>query len=142
MDYGIRFLETAGASYQDVSFNFKVWALAKRVYMIDDYLLYYRSDNENSSVKSKDKVYAIHYEWQEVESFLNKHIELRNILWDMKNSIKLAGYIWNCNRLSDEKAIEFSEFMKVEFKKEYNNGSLKIDKIADNLKEMLKNLIG
>ena len=32
----IRFHETPGASYQDASFNFKVWACAKRVRLVED----------------------------------------------------------------------------------------------------------
>ena len=44
----IRFLPTAGASYQDTSFNFKVWACARRVYFTSEAYLHYRIDNQSS----------------------------------------------------------------------------------------------
>ena len=49
----IRFNETPGASFQDASFNFKVWACAERVKLYPEAFLHYRQDNENSSVNSK-----------------------------------------------------------------------------------------
>jgi len=53
----IRFNETPGASYQDASYNFKVWCCAERVQLIDKAFLHYRQDNESSSVNSPGKVF-------------------------------------------------------------------------------------
>ena len=52
MDYNISFTETPGASYQDTSFAFKVWACAERACLVRNAYLHYRTDNANSSVKS------------------------------------------------------------------------------------------
>ena len=41
-DCKISFLETPGASYQDTGFNFKVWAMAERVWLTEDAFLHYR----------------------------------------------------------------------------------------------------
>ena len=48
----IRLLETAGASYQDMGFTFKVLATVDKMYLLDEALLYYRQDNPNSSVNN------------------------------------------------------------------------------------------
>jgi ABC-2 type transport system ATP-binding protein len=63
----IRFLPSAGASYQDAGFNFKVFATARRVVFMNESFLHYRQDNPNSSVKSEGKVYAVKDEYDEVE---------------------------------------------------------------------------
>ena len=40
LDHNIRFHETQGASYQDISFSLKVWLLAEKVYFLKDPLLH------------------------------------------------------------------------------------------------------
>ena len=65
----IRFLETPGASYQDTSFAFKLYACANRFMMIPDLLLHYRIDNENSSVNSSDKAFFVNTEYAEITRF-------------------------------------------------------------------------
>ena len=74
-DNGIRFLETPGASFQDSSFNFKVWATATKAYYIQDEILHYRQDNESSSINSPSKVYCVCDEYAEMDRFLASHPE-------------------------------------------------------------------
>ncbi|WP_353067119.1 glycosyltransferase family 2 protein [Arcanobacterium hippocoleae] len=66
----IRFLETPGASYQDVSFTFKVWACAEKVSLLPNAFVHYRQDNENSSIHSAGKVFAVAKEFAEIERFI------------------------------------------------------------------------
>ena len=70
--YGIRFLTTPGASYQDIAFSFKVYCCAKRFMMLEKAYLHYRVDNENSSINSKGKVFCVCDEWNEVKRFMKK----------------------------------------------------------------------
>lgn len=79
----IRFNITPGASYQDVSFTFKALACAERVMSVDEAFYHYRQDNPNSSVKSKEKVYCICDEFDEIERFCNK----RPDIWDKMRKI-------------------------------------------------------
>lgn len=65
----IKFLETPGASYQDTSFAFKLYACAKRFKMISNPLLHYRVDNENSSVNSRAKAFYVNAEFKEIKTF-------------------------------------------------------------------------
>ncbi len=66
-DYKIRFHETLGASFQDISFSLQGWIYAKAVYFIPDAVLHYRIDNPDSSMHSPHKVFCVfdEYEWLE-----------------------------------------------------------------------------
>ena len=75
----IYFNETPGASYQDVSFVFKVLACTERLFFIKEAFLHYRKDNPNSSVKSKEKVYCIFDEFNEIERFLKERKDIYNL---------------------------------------------------------------
>lgn len=69
----IHFNETPGASYQDVSFAFQVYACAKRMMLIPDVFYHYRINNLNSSVKAPDKVFCICDELDKIEDFITKY---------------------------------------------------------------------
>ena len=70
---GIRFLETPGASYQDLAFTFKVWACADRIALLKEAFVHYRQDNEASSIHSPGKVFCVCDEFEEMERFLAEH---------------------------------------------------------------------
>ena len=114
----IRFNETPGASYQDASFNFKVWALAERVKLYEACLLHYRQDNEASSMNSRGNVYCVCDEYAEMEKFLCEHPELKGRLDIVKNALKYNTYIWNYERLNEEKSREFLLHASLEFKRD------------------------
>jgi len=102
----IKFLPTPGASYQDTGFNFKVWASAKRAYLTNEAYLHYRIDNDNSSVKSKGKIFAVVDEMKDMYRFAKetKHFkQLKPILFQRKYEI----YMWNYGRLTSGAAKEF-----------------------------------
>lgn len=118
----IRFNETPGASFQDTSFNFKVWALAKRAKLLEECFLHYRQDNENSSINSSAKVFCVCDEYREIERFLDSHPEAKAKLDIVKNALKYNTYIWNYDRLSEEKALEFLKVASEEFKNDMLSG--------------------
>ena len=97
--HNIDFLTTPGASYQDTAFNFKVWAMAEKVYLLPDAFLHYRQDNENSSVNNPGKVFCVCDEYREIEQFSKvKHVyeELKYLI----PRLKYATYQWNFERLT------------------------------------------
>ncbi len=104
---GIRFLETPGASYQDTSFGFKTLALAKRIFITNQAFLHYRTDNENSSVNSKGKVYMVCTEFDEIAAFLNKHPELKASLGEVRTLNLYRHYAWNLLRIHPQFQGEF-----------------------------------
>ena len=116
----IRFLETAGASYQDLSFTFKVFTLAKRVILTDRAYLYYRQDNLNSSVKAKNKIYCVCDEYEEIEKFINEHQEFTQDHRTQAEILRYNAYMSSAIRLSEELRPEFVKIFAEHFKKSYD----------------------
>lgn len=95
----IDFLETPGASYQDTAFTFKVWAVAEKVFLLDEALLYYRVDNAGSSVKSSGKITCVCDEVQEIERYMQEHGLNVPFLEGAKGVYIYRTYMWNYYRL-------------------------------------------
>lgn len=76
-EHEIRFHETPGASYQDISFAMQVWLHAQRVYFLDEPLLHYRRDNPGASMNNPAKLFCVfdEYEWieEKYKDFWQKH---------------------------------------------------------------------
>lgn len=117
----IGFLPTPGASFQDTGFNFKVWASTERAYLTTEAYLHYRIDNDNSSVKSKGKIFEVTEELKDMYRFSEKtkHFEqLIPILFQRKYEI----YMWNYGRLTSDAAREFISYVHQELKSDKNIG--------------------
>lgn len=102
----INFLPTPGASYQDLSFSFKVWTLASKVVLLPDAFVHYRVDNANSSVNNPGKVNCVVDEYNEIETFLCE----RGIFADFGETMdaaKFRNYHWNFQRLDRKLAKDF-----------------------------------
>lgn len=120
----IRFLETPGASFQDTSFNFKVWALAERAQLIQDAFLHYRQDGEGSSINSKAKIFCVCDEYEEMEKFLAGNPVLQGRLDYVLQRIKYDTYMWNLDRLSKKYKFIFLERASEEFKEAIKKGTM------------------
>lgn len=123
----IRFLETPGASYQDSSFNFKVWSLAQRAELLQDAFVHYRQDGENSSINSKGKVFCICDEYAEMKRFLDSHPLIKSKMEYIMQRIKFDSYMWNYERLAQKFKYIFLEYASEEFKEGLLNGSINKD---------------
>lgn len=117
----IAFLETPGASYQDLGFNFKTLATAKVVVLIAEAYIHYRLDNENSSVNNPGKVDCVVAEYADIERFLKEHYLYREFGTTMV-AAKLGNYHWNLQRLSPKLAKQFYRTMRTEFLDAAQNG--------------------
>ena len=115
----IFFLETGGASYQDAGFQFKTFASAKNIYCIEKPLYYYRQDNENSSVKSDKKIYAVKKEFDEIDKFIAKKQEFQEIA----DCCRFRSYNWNLNRLKFKNALKFAKNAKKDYKSKTFNAN-------------------
>lgn len=120
----IRFLETPGASYQDTSFHYKTMMIAQKIILTDKAYVYYRNDNENSSVKSKEKVYYICDEYNEIHKYISKHKELE-CFEQFVYSAQFKAYRWNMERIAKQFKEEFFARYYEQFKKYYEAGYLK-----------------
>ena len=114
VENNIACLETRGASYQDISFNFKLWAYAKSAYLHPKALLYYRQDNEKSSINDKSKIYCVCTECAEIENFIEKNPKLHH-LRPLVFRYKYLRYYWNFSRIRLWKRWDFLTRMKKEF---------------------------
>lgn len=121
IDNKINFLPTPGASYQDLSFSFKVWTLAKTVVLLPKAFVHYRIDNANSSVNNPEKVNCVVDEYAEIETFLCE----RGIFADFgetMNAAKFRNYHWNFQRLDHKLAKEFYQTWREELLSAYDEG--------------------
>ncbi len=114
-EQGIRFNETPGASYQDLSFTFQVLALAGRVRLLPECYLHYRQDNEQSSVNSPGKVYCVCDEYDAIQAFLDSHPTLKGRLEPVMARMRYDSYMWNYGRLADEYKPAFVRRMSEDF---------------------------
>lgn len=125
----IVFHETPGAAYQDISFQFKVLSLAKKMKLIEEALIYYRTDNLHSSVYNPDKIFCIADEMREIEDFIKKRPgEHQKILWPILARKKYYDYRWNYLRLTPEFQFAFLKLMSEEFKADDRDG--KFEKVC------------
>ncbi|QIK73064.1 glycosyltransferase [Propioniciclava coleopterorum] len=123
---GIDFLETPGASFQDLSFTFKVWACARRVVFLYNSYVHYRQDNENSSVNSMGKVDAVFNEYAEIGRWLGEHPELEDKFATVKAKMMYDSCIWNYERVAEKHKVELLIMTRDAFLAEQKAGHLDI----------------
>ena len=119
----IRFLPTPGASFQDTSFTFKVFSLAKRVKYSMRPFLHYRQDNEKSSVNNPTKVFCVCDEHAEMKKFLDEGgLDNSRSLNIIRVKVKFYNYLWNLHRLSPELKDSFIQRFSKEMNEEIAAG--------------------
>ena len=113
----VRYLETPGASYQDVGFTYKSFCNSKNMVITPNAYVYYRQDNENSSVNSKEKADVIFWEYEEVDRFFNQNPEIK--IWANRNKLikQYYDYMWNYNRIADKFKPDFIKHFAKDFQK-------------------------
>ena len=107
---GLKMLETPGASFQDLGFTFKVMASAERIYCIEDQVVHYRQDNEQSSVNNPAKVFCVCDEFDSIEDFLDA-VPARKVLRPYLFRLRYDSYMWNFERLAPQLRGQFLETM-------------------------------
>jgi len=122
---GIRFLETPGASYQDTSFAFKVYACTKRMMVVPEVLHNYRI-NENSSVSSPGKVFCVCDEEAEIRRFAKSRFG-KHEYDDLKGVMAMrafGSYKWNYKRLCFPLKRQFMKRWSEEAAQMFDNGEI------------------
>lgn len=120
----ILFNETPGASFQDTAFALKVWCTAKRVRLLEEAFIHYRQDNENSSVNSTGKVFAICNEYSELFQYIENRTDITTGTLPLITRTQFNGYIWNLNRLNKNTTAQLSFLQQFhsEFLRHQTNG--------------------
>lgn len=119
----IFFLETPGAAYQDVSFNFKVWASAERVWFTEKAYVHYRTGHSEASVAASDKVFCVRDEWNEIERFMAQNPEAARDAAELITHVKFDNYLWNLRRLRGENKLSFKRFFIKEYRRAKKDGT-------------------
>ena len=122
--YKIRFLETAGASFQDTSFVFKVYALCKRFMFINEALLYYRIDNNGSSINNKSKAFCVCDEYQEILKFTKVHPQIYDKIKYHIPVLRYNCYRWNFLRIDPSLRKSFLKSWQKDINKDYSENRI------------------
>lgn len=117
----IRFLETPGASYQDTGFWFKVLVCAKSIVLTKEPYIYYRMDNENSSIHSDKKIFCVSEEMEECKKFLQEKKWVNKPCVQGYYKFLYRGYEWNYQRLGPEGKSKFFPVIEKEFSEMVKN---------------------
>ena len=110
----VRYNETPGASYQDNGFWFQAFYYAKRVMFLKKAFYRYKQDNPNSSVNSKQKVYAMKDEYDFIHTFLQKKREERNVFYQITFHFRMMGYFFTLERIAESYKAEFAKVIQKE----------------------------
>lgn len=103
--YGIHFLQTPGASFQDISFAFKTNLVANRIKCLKNPLVHYRIHNSNS-VKKASNPYVVFTEYDECINFA-KRLNLYEYVKPIMLPCEYATFKWNFLRVDAASAHEF-----------------------------------
>lgn len=148
----IRHNETPGASFQDNGFWFQTFIFADKVYFLNKPFYMNRRDNPNSSVKNREKVYAMKHEYDYIYKILEDNPELKNIFIHNYYKAKFTNYTSTLKRvyksLKKEFLIVFAEEFKTAVEKREINvdtfdpeGKLKLKILLDNPNKFLKKVL-
>jgi len=138
--YGIQFLETPGASFQDTSFNFKVWAMAQRVYLTMKPLVHYRK-HPDQSIQGTGKVFCICDEYEEIERYMNSYPVLFKKLERIFIRQKYRAYLWNFKRLSGANREMFRKRMQEELIPVLQNNTIDLTGMNSKDRSRLLNIL-
>lgn len=123
-EYNIKYNETPGAAFQDNGFWFQVFLQAKSAYIVDKAYYMIRRDNENSSVKSKDKVYCMCDEYDFIRDFIKRTQGLHPDALFACSRYRFSGYIFTLGRIDESYKPEFLVRFSSDFKKLSLSGEL------------------
>lgn len=126
----IRFHETPGASYQDVSFSFQVYACATKVWLVPEAYYYYRTSNLNSSVKAPNKVFCICEELEKINQFIEERGKEKEALKRIASRLGYRVLLESYHGLAS--AFQYALFLRmVEYLKSYQENGYLGDPIWD-----------
>lgn len=125
----IRHNETPGASFQDNGFWFQTITLANKIMFLNKAFYYYRQDNPNSSINSKEKVFCICDEYAYISEFLKNHKELGEEVYRCFFEKKVFNYLNSYNRISDEYKMTFLERISKEFEEDLKKSEINVSKL-------------
>lgn len=92
----IKFLDSPGASFQDIAWRVKIFSLAESMVFTPKAYYHYRRDNMNASVRSDNKIFCVCDEYDEAEKFLLSKGMWRDKYQYLLPYLRWCHYWWNC----------------------------------------------
>ena len=121
----IRHNESPGASYQDNGFWFQVNIHAERMYFMDKAFYNLRRDNPNSSIYSKEKVFALCEEYDFIRNkVLALHPECEKEILFIVFFYRVRAYIGTLARIDQKYRQIFYDRMRDDFKDAFEKGEV------------------
>ncbi|MBK1963774.1 glycosyltransferase family 2 protein [Campylobacter novaezeelandiae] len=117
----IKLNESLGASYQDNGLWFQIFSFAKSIYFLNEAFYMLRRDNPNSSIYSKEKVYAICEEYDYIRNFLRKYPFIEKSIAPICALHRYGNYIFTLNRIDDKYKLDFIKRFAKDFKEILEN---------------------
>ena len=136
----IRHNETPGASFQDNGFWFQVFTKGKSCYFVNKAFYHLRRDNPNSSVKQKNKVYAMCTEYDFIEQYL-KNNGLFKKYSDIYFVQRCKSYHFTLKRISHEFVLEFLIRFSEDFSEPIKNGYLKGELLSEHIWKYTREIV-
>ncbi len=140
LEHRIRFHETPGASYQDISFALQIWCYAERVYFLEDALLHYRRDNPNASMNNPRKLFCVfeEYEWAEIR--LREKLDESSTLLQYFTASKYRDYFNHYHRVGVQYQYALLHRLEQSFLEDSKRGCIRKEafpeRVWKNLQEM------
>lgn len=142
LDAGISFTPSPGASFQDLSYSQQCLIAAKSIYLLKESFYHYRTDNEQSSSNSNDKLYAVNEEYDRTMAFIESFApEKLKVLAPWINVARMGNYLWNYNRISPRAHLKFAQRWASDITREKAAGRLNEDYFSSGYKALLKELL-
>lgn len=142
----IRFHETEGASFQDISFALQCWLYDGTAYFIDDAVIHYRIDNPNSSMKNPAKIFCVFDEYAWIEemfgNFLKNEPEIDKYYMAMKYRDYLNHYFRVGEQYQYALLLRLYEKLQEDLQQKRINKDAFIPSVWNNLKEINENKNG
>ena len=139
--YHIRHNETPGASFQDNGFWFQTFMFAKTAYFVDTPFYMNRRDNPNSSVKSKEKVYAMKNEYDFIRDILKNNPETEKRLIGIYWYKRIIAHFWTLKRIDSSYIKEYIQVVKKDLYYAVKNNLLDYNLFQDRYKYLIKLLL-
>lgn len=98
-DNHIKFLETPGASFQDMAFSFKVFCTAEKIVLSNDSIYFYRTNNLDSSVHSSQKALCVCDEIKEIDTYISELNLASPYVMNARYLFMYQSYWWNYYRI-------------------------------------------
>ena len=123
--YNIKHNQSHGAAFQDNGFWFQTFMFAKKAYFVNKPYYLNRRDNTNSSIYSRNKIFAFNSEYDFIQNIINKNkLEKFNDICFVK---RLDNYMFNIKRIDKKSKILFLNHIKNDLKLRIKNKNVNIE---------------